>query len=220
ERGAHVIGLDLSGSVLRAHQHYPGLSVHFVQGNLFYPPLKSRRFDAIYSCGVFHHTPSARRCFDSLVRLLRNNCGSRYFVWLYSRRSPLFNVTVEPLMKLTRCLPERILVLLCLLSAPAVEAASRLLKMVGLEEDVPRTIRDRAIQLHDLLSPPFVWYHSFREAREWAIEAGLHEIVQTAYSVDEHAPNELGKVLDRYRRLCRPGFGMWCRRTGQEGEST
>lgn len=124
------------------------------------------------------------------------------------------------LMKLTRCLPERILVLLCLLSAPAVEAASRLLKMVGLEEDVPRTIRDRAIQLHDLLSPPFVWYHSFREAREWAIEAGLHEIVQTAYSVDEHAPHELGKVLDRYRRLCRPGFGMWCRRTGQEGEST
>ncbi|MFQ5929963.1 MAG: methyltransferase domain-containing protein [Acidobacteriota bacterium] len=220
ERGAHVIALDLSDSVVRAHQHYPGLNVHFVQGNLFYPPLRSRRFDAIYSCGVFHHTPSARRCFDSLVRLLRNDCGSRYFVWLYAKRSTLFNAAVEPLMKLARHMPDRFLVLLCLVSAPLVEASSRLLKMVGLEADVPRTIRDRAIQLHDLLSPPFVWYHSFEEAREWAMEARFHEIVQTVYSVDEHASDELRKVLASYRRLCRPGFGILCRRTGKEEEST
>jgi 2-polyprenyl-3-methyl-5-hydroxy-6-metoxy-1,4-benzoquinol methylase len=73
ERGATVVALDLSESVLQADSRLAHPRLHFVQGDLFFPPLRQQVFDAIYSCGVFHHTPDTRRCFDALVRTLKRN---------------------------------------------------------------------------------------------------------------------------------------------------
>ena len=127
ERGATVVALDLSDSVFRAERHRSHSSLHFVQGNLFFPPLKPGIFDAIYSCGVFHHTPIARRCFNALVATLKDEREARYFVWLYSPRSRLFDWTVERAMKITRHLPDSLLVPLCVGLSPFVEVASRAL---------------------------------------------------------------------------------------------
>ncbi len=209
--GATVVALDLSESVFRAQAHCGAPGVHFVQGNLFYPPLKNGVFDAIYSCGVFHHTPDTRRCFDALVRVLKDDAESRYFTWLYAKRSPLFNATVEQIMKLTRRTPSSVLVPTCHVLSPGVELVSRLLTRLGVVEHAPRSLRDRAIVLHDLLSPPYVRYHSFSESAGWARRAGFRAVEQTAY-----APNDAGRpgpddVLSKYRTVCRPGFGLLCR---------
>ena len=216
DRGATVVALDLSDSVIRAQQHRSRPNLHFVQGNLFFPPLKPGVFDAIYSCGVFHHTPDTRRCFDALVPTLKADVESRYFVWLYSRRSRLFNATVEPTMKVTRRMRDAWLVPLCVALAPFVEAASRVSTKLGAVEYAPRSLPDRAIQLHDLLSPPFVWYHSFEEAREWARSAGLRQIERTRYDRAAARTEKDADLLQKYRTLCRPGFGMLCRALDRE----
>ena len=210
-RGATVVALDLSDSVLRAHAHCRAPGLHFVQGNLFYPPLKPGAFDAIYSCGVFHHTPDTRRAFRTVAPALKKAGDSRFFVWLYAERGALFNATVEPAMKLTRRMPERLLVPFCHALAPVVEASSRLLTRFGAAEHAPRTLRDRAIQLHDLLSPRYVWYHDFEEARRWAIDLGFEQVAETAYEPRGDQPGELRSLLNKYRTVCRPGFGMLCR---------
>ena len=211
DRGATVVALDLSESVFRAEEYCRSPRLHFVQGNLFFPPLKANVFDAIYSCGVFHHTPDTRRCFDALAPTLRQGNAARYFVWLYAKRSWLFNVTVEPLMRVTRRTPSSLLVPACQVLSPLVEASCRFLTALGVVEDAPRNLRDRAVQLHDLLSPPFVWYHSFEEARHWAVQQGFRTVTRTPYGVSEDDPNELQEVLHKYRTVCRPGFGMLCR---------
>ncbi|MFQ5743919.1 MAG: class I SAM-dependent methyltransferase [Acidobacteriota bacterium] len=211
DRGATVVAVDLSASVVRAHEHCGSEGPHFVQGNLFYPPFKPGAFDAIYSCGVFHHTPDPRRCFRSAAPLLKNRADARFFVWLYSKRSPLFNATVERLMTLTRRMPSWLLVPTCRTLAPLVEGLSRLFTRFGVVSYAPRTLRDRAIQLHDLLSPRFVWYQDFEEARRWATELGFERVEQTDYTLRSGGPGELRTILQNYRTVCRPGFGMLCR---------
>lgn len=211
DRGATVVALDLSESVFRAEKYCRSPRLHFVQGNLFFPPLKANVLAAIYSCGVFHHTPDTRRCFDALVPTLEQGDAARYFVWLYSKRSWLFNITVEPLMRMTRRTPSWLLVPACQVLSPLVEASSRFLTALGVIEYAPRNLRDRAVQLHDLLSPPFVWYHSFEEARHWAVKHGFRSVRRTSYRVSGDDAHGLDEVLHKYRTVCRPGFGMLCR---------
>ncbi|MFQ6036289.1 MAG: methyltransferase domain-containing protein [Sedimentisphaerales bacterium] len=210
--GATVVAVDLSDGVFRAEQCCRHENLHFVQGNLYFPPFKPGVFDAIYSCGVFHHTPDTRKCFKSLVSTLKNSNETRYFVWLYSQRSTLFNLTVEPLMKVTRRLPTQVLVPLCYVLAPVIEVASRSLTALGMYNYGSRTLRDRAIQTHDLLAPAFVWYHSFNEVKEWACEAGFEQIQQTDYDPRKgNVCSGLKRLLDQYRSICRPGFGILCK---------
>lgn len=212
ERGATVIGLDLSSAVFRAHKHCRHENLHFVQGNLFFPPLRQGVFDAIYSCGVFHHTPDTRKCFDNLLPTLKSDGDARFFIWLYAPRSPLFNVTVEPLMRLTRHMPGSVLGPLCKGLSPVVELGSRTVTALGIQDYGPRTLRDRSLQLHDLLAPRYVWYHRFGEAKSWAEQAGFACIEQTDYQPANGAVRpEVKPLLDQYRSICRPGFGMLCR---------
>jgi SAM-dependent methyltransferase len=210
DRGATVVALDLSPSVFRAEAHCSGPNVHFVQGNLFCPPLRPGRFDAIYSCGVFHHTPDTRRCFDALVPVLKRKAEARYFVWLYAKRSALFNATVEPLMKVTRRMPSGALRWMCVGAAPLVEVASRGCTTLGLADYAPRNLKDRAVQLHDLLSPPYVWYHRYDEVARWAAEAGFRTIRRTDYDGNNQQPARLRATLRKYQTVCRPGFGILC----------
>jgi SAM-dependent methyltransferase len=211
DRGATVVALDLSESVFRAASRLAHPRLHFVQGNLFFPPLRQRVFDAIYSCGVFHHTPDTRRCFDALVPTLKQDRAARYFVWLYAKRSRLFNATVEHAMKITRRLPSGVLVPVCVTLAAPVELAARVCTAVGWTEDAPRSLRDRAVQLHDLLSPTYVWYHTFDEARRWACRQGFDHIAETGYRANKDPDAGLAATLEKYRKICRPGFGMLCR---------
>jgi hypothetical protein len=81
-------------------------------------------------------------------------------------------------------------------------------------------LRDRAIQLHDLFSPPFVSYHRSREVRGWVREAGFQLISQTEYRTTGGVPERLESALRRYRTVCRPGFGMLCRSRVPEGSVT
>ncbi|WP_218068189.1 class I SAM-dependent methyltransferase, partial [Candidatus Thiosymbion oneisti] len=209
DSGATVVGIDLSESVFRAQANCAAPNLHFVQGNLFFPPFRAGVFDAIYSCGVFHHTPDTRRCFDALVPVLKNDSQIRYFVRLYSKRSWLFNATVEQFMKLTRRMPSWLLVPACIGMAPIVEVGSRFATLLKTVEYAPRNLRDRAIQLHNLLSPAFVHYHRFEEAKSWAEAKGFQSIPKTTYS----DPRCLHKnhILQQYLTVCRPGFGMLCR---------
>ncbi|MFQ5676468.1 MAG: hypothetical protein ACE5G1_11265, partial [bacterium] len=83
--------------------------------------------------------------------------------------------------------------------------------MLGYPKDGKRTIRDRTIQLHDLLSPAFVWYHQYDEVKNWAQDAGFQNIQETVYSGNNGYPHAVQDVLDKYLLICRPGFGMLAR---------
>jgi hypothetical protein len=115
-------------------------------------------------------------------------------------------------MKVTRKLPPHVLVPLCYILSPLIEVASRSLTALGMYSYGSRTLRDRAIQTHDLLAPRFVWYHSFDEAKGWAFEAGFKEIHRTNYEPGRKALSSgLKPLIDKYSSICRPGFGILCK---------
>ena len=84
QQAQHVIGLDLSDSLIRARQVLQGRrNVHLVQGNILSPPIRTGNIDLVYSVGVLHHTPDTHNAFLRSAALVKP--GGSLAVWLYPK---------------------------------------------------------------------------------------------------------------------------------------
>ncbi|MCF6157418.1 MAG: hypothetical protein E3K32_02365 [wastewater metagenome] len=70
---------------------------------------------------------------------------------------------------------------------------------------------DRTVILHDLLTPRFVHYHKPEELRSWCTTSGLTNIRQVPYEANGQTCERTKDILAKYRRVCRPGFGLLAR---------
>jgi len=86
---AEVVGVDLTETAVaisRQRVADAGLeNVRFEVADAERLDLPSERFDAVYSFGVIHHTPSTERAVAEIHRVLRP--GGRAFVMVYHSRS-------------------------------------------------------------------------------------------------------------------------------------
>jgi arsenite methyltransferase len=90
--GAEWVGLDISAAIDVAREalgRFP--ATHFVQGDVMAPPFRPESFDAIFTEGVLHHTPSTARAFAALAKLLRG--GGELLIYVYRRKSPVREFT-------------------------------------------------------------------------------------------------------------------------------
>ncbi len=70
--GARVVAADISAAVDIARRNVGDRTdVAVVQADVFKPPFREETFDIVYSIGVLHHTPDARRAFAALQPLVR-----------------------------------------------------------------------------------------------------------------------------------------------------
>jgi SAM-dependent methyltransferase len=188
DAGADVHAIDLSTAVEAAQRnlgHRP--NVRFYQADILNLPFAPESFDAIYSIGVLHHTPSTRRAFLALCRLLKP--GGRIAIWVYAKRLRWL-LGSEVLRLLTPSLPKPWLLrasrvaipLYHLHRLPIVGFATSVILPTSPEPD-PQW---RWLDTFDWYSPRFQWKHSFAEVESWFRDAGLVEIrrqdVQVAVS--------------------------------------
>ena len=69
EKGATVIGLDLSDAVEAAGEIFAqDERVLICQADVLHSPLKTASVDGCFSIGVLHHTTNAKKGFDEMVR--------------------------------------------------------------------------------------------------------------------------------------------------------
>lgn len=183
-----VVALDISETVDAVFNRYSSVpNMHVVQGNLMSPPLKPQAFDLVWSCGVIHHTPDAKRAFGSLARLVRP--GGILFVWVYAKRFNPFRWTKATFdwLGLRRLSDRAIMRLSRLISYPSIAVLElyRLLRSVpGLGPRGPwgeRTVRRRGlreVQLtwNDALAPPYNSWHTDSEVIGWFEEAGFEKM--------------------------------------------
>ncbi len=85
ELGARVIALDYSRAVDAAARNLARFpDVHFVQGDLLNPPIRSGFLDFAYSIGVLQHTPDPAGALRSVLGLLTP--GGAFAFSIYARR--------------------------------------------------------------------------------------------------------------------------------------
>ena len=188
DAGADVHAIDLSTAVEAAARNLGHRSnVAFYQADIMNLPFPDATFDAIYSIGVLHHTPSTKRAFLSLVRLLKP--GGRIAIWVYSARLRLM-VGGELLRMVTPRLPQPLLLKACRVAIPLyhlhrlplIGRATAALLPTSLNPD-PEW---RWLDTFDWYAPRYQWKHTYPEVEGWFREAGLVDIGREPFPVSVH----------------------------------
>jgi SAM-dependent methyltransferase/uncharacterized protein YbaR (Trm112 family) len=194
EYGLEIVAMDFSRSVEGARRRLfeKGLPVshrvHYLQGDVFAPPLQKASFDLVHSSGVLHHTPSTYRAFRAVAE--EPKPGGKLYVQLYRRREAWVHAVNVTLRAVTTRLPMRFLYGLCYAASPVHAALSRLVHRLRREPPPPRsTTRERAVQMFDNYSPRYQYRHTVLEIVHLFESVGYEDVR------DVTLPNEARHML-------------------------
>jgi SAM-dependent methyltransferase len=184
--GAEVIGIDLSFAVDAAYRNMgrrPG--IHIVQADIFHLPFAGETFDAVYSIGVLHHTPSTEGAFRHLVPLLRG--GGRIAIWVYAWEGE-YSANLDRVRRVTTRIPRVLLYALCWLAVPVLHGMDRIPLLRRLSGRIPTSVQGRGLvwdvlDTFDSWGPRYQWKHTEPEVRGWFEQEGLREIVPLPFPV-------------------------------------
>ena len=197
--GRAWIGADISVAIDVAQDRLKAIpNTHFVQADVLELPFREGAFDAIFSEGVLHHTPSTERALKALVPLLEP--GGELLFYVYRKKAPIREFTDDYVREQISGLgPEEAWEALRPLSRLG-QALAELKTEVEVPEDVPllgitagRYDVQRLVYWHiaklfwnDAYSFEenhhinFDWYHpryahrqTEEDVRRWCAEAGL-----------------------------------------------
>jgi len=199
--GLEVVAMDYSDSVQSAYAHTlfdPSVveaataRLHYIQADVWYPPLALGAFDLIYSDGVLHHTPDTKRAFFALAPLVKP--GGRFFVWLYRRdvRADIWlkNRMVDAIRLATRRWSNRSKMQLCRIGAAVLVSLVRLASLVGYRRRRAIPLRLKALNLFDTIAPSYNAEHTPPEVTAWYSRAGFVDVRDV--SIKEHRLDEGG----------------------------
>lgn len=179
KQGATVVGVDLSFSVDVAKKNLKGFpQAHFVQADLMRLPFAPATFDFIYSFGVLHHTPDAKRAFHLLVKLLKPGGGMSLFVYSADNKGIVYSSAFWRMF--TTRLPKRLLYWLCagsiplyyLYRLPVIGPLGRGCLVISMEPNW----RWRWLDTFDWYSARYQSKHTHAEVARWFKEAGLVDL--------------------------------------------
>src|SRR2546422_2703381 len=149
--GLEVVGLDLHDRLGLANRQKARYAperlenVHFVQGNVFNPPLKHGSFDLIYCSGVIHRMPNTKESFKKLVPLVKK--GGRLYVWVAGNRGLVIRMLKKPGRYLRRFMSLETLLNTCRVLAPFYRMVTGLLRSVRIANFRKRTVREITLDL-------------------------------------------------------------------------
>jgi SAM-dependent methyltransferase len=182
--GARVVGVDLSLAVLSAQRSLarPGAPVLIAQADLFRLPFREQTFDAVYSIGVLHHTPSTRAAFRAIARFAKP--GGVVAIGVY-KHSDFLDDSAR-YRRYTTALSHPWLHVLAHGAVPAyhlLRAARTLLgraRASALEKalfiDMHEDPSWRVLSTFDWYAPRFQWLHEAAEVVGWFEELGFEAV--------------------------------------------
>jgi len=186
--GAEVVAMDLSKAVEATYKNTGQFSkVHVVQADIYSLPFR-QEFDYIFCVGVLHHLPDPKKGFEELVGLLKPK--SLISIWVYGRKHNFLAIHIyEPIRKVTRRIPHKILYHLCYLPAAIMEIFNILYKVgngLGLTGNLARLFPFRyysdypfRVKLNDsfdVFATPSSKYYTEKEISDWFEAAGLKDV--------------------------------------------
>jgi uncharacterized protein YbaR (Trm112 family)/ubiquinone/menaquinone biosynthesis C-methylase UbiE len=197
-----IIGLDLSRSILKAHEK-TGIHplAHIIQADILHPPLRKKQFDVIYSLGVLHHTPDPRQAFLNLVKCLKME--GIISIWMYGAAGQFSEFKTYPLradrkkyvnnsftqgvywfiVALRELIYNWVRLVTTRMSVPVLYMLCYPLSAVGkvpllkyLTASVHPNWRVRLQENFDWFSPEYQSHHTRKEVKGWFDEAGVEVV--------------------------------------------
>jgi SAM-dependent methyltransferase len=170
DQGAEVIGIDLSYAVEAAFANVgrrPGY--HIVQADMFRLPFRRGLFDAIFSIGVLHHTPSTQDAFSSLVPYLKPGGTIAIWVYPYLKR---YTQRLDAIRRVTVRMPYGLLYALCWLTLPPLLALYQIPVVRRAVSKIPFSRQGRGLawdvrDTFDAYAPRYQWKHTEPEVVGW-----------------------------------------------------
>lgn len=178
--GMEVVGIDLNDGLGLANRNKPRYAgefwkkVHFVQGNIYNPPLRAGSFDLIYCSGVIHHTPSSKGTFKRLVPLLKK--GGRVHVWVYGKRRLPVRAFFAVGRQLKNFMPPKFLLTTCRAMAPLYKLGISTLDALRISKFRNRSVREISLDLFDAFAPQYNHWHAEEEVQSWFREQGFMNV--------------------------------------------
>ena len=192
--GAEVIAFDLSNAVKAAYKNTKNENVQVLQADIYHLPFKNDLFDYIFCIGVLHHLPEPEKGFKELVKVMKRD--SLISIWVYGRNKQLAAVYIyEPIIKITKHMPHKVLYCLCYLPATLMELSNiiyRFLNKIGLSEIANLLpfkhyshypFKIKLNDSFDTFATPSAKYYTEEEIKKWFEDGGLKDIKITTEGV-------------------------------------
>ena len=162
------IAMDFSESIVIANQHNVSKNVHFIQGDVQFPPVAFNYFDIVHSSGVLIHTNNTELSLSCLTPTLKNK--GKMSVFLYHPRKDLIHNTFNKIRQLTSKLPLGFQYYLYLFTLFPVSYCIKKLK--GNKQNS----REMMVDILDWFTPEFRSEHSHSEVAAWFLKRDFSQV--------------------------------------------
>ena len=178
-----VIAMDFTNCIEEAYTKNEFVNVHFIQGDVQFPPLPFNYFDIVHCSGVLIHTNNTELSFSCIESTVKEK--GKLSVWLYHPRKNLIHNLFNSVRKLTSKLPLTFQYYLYLVTVFPVSFCIKRLK--GNRQNR----REMMVSILDWLTPEYRWEHEHAEAASWFYKRGYKKISIT--TVDTFGFNIVGE---------------------------
>jgi SAM-dependent methyltransferase/uncharacterized protein YbaR (Trm112 family) len=159
QKGIVNVAMDFSNSIEKPYAANQWSAVHFIQGDVQFPPVAFDHFDIVHCSGVLIHTNNTELSFSCLTPVVKP--GGKLSVWLYHPRKGFIHNLFNALRKITSKLPLTFQYYLYLFTILPVSFIVKRVK--GNKENS----REMMLAIFDWFSPEFRWEHDHEEATSW-----------------------------------------------------
>ena len=175
KNGITNIAMDFSNSIESVYNKNQYSKVHFIQGDVQYPPLLFNHFDVVHCSGVLIHTNNTELSFSCIEPLVKS--AGKLSVWLYHHRNNFIHNLFNSIRKNTSRLP---LKFQYYLYRTTIFPISFVIKKI---KGNKQNSREMMIDILDWFTPEFRWEHSHEEVTAWFYKRQYKNVKVTAENI-------------------------------------
>lgn len=178
-----VIAMDFADCFGKAYERNDFSNVHFIQGDIQFPPLLFNYFDIVHSSGVLIHTNNTELSFSCIEPTVKEK--GRLSVWLYHPRKDFLHNLFNAVRNVTSKLPLPAQYYLYMFTILPVSYCIK--KIKGNKQNA----REMMLSILDWFTPEFRSEHEHAEAAAWFYKRGYKNVRVT--TTDTFGFNILGE---------------------------
>lgn len=173
--GITTIAMDFSNSIEQAYIKNKHQCVHYIQGNVQFPPVAFNYFDIVHSSGVLIATNNTELSFSCIEPLVKPN--GKLSVWLYHPRKDFVHNVFNKLRYFTSKIPLGLQFFLYKITLFPISF------IVKRAKGNKQNTREMMVDIFDWFSPEFRWEHDHEEAKVWFKKRNYKDIRVTRISM-------------------------------------